>query len=68
MNRLFQLAGVVLVLFGLAYLASPRRVYHFGLESLRDMSSPSSEPSQLIVWTYRFIGGCLVVMGISYLV
>lgn len=68
MSRLFQLAGVVFVLFGIAYLAVPRNVYHFGLESLRDTSSPSSEPSRWIVWTYRFIGGCLVLVGISYLV
>jgi len=68
MSRLFQLAGVVLVLFGLGYLAIPRRVYHFGLDSLRDTETTSSGPSQWIVWTYRFIGGCLVVVGISYFV
>jgi hypothetical protein len=68
MSRLFQLAGIVIALLGIAYLAVPRKVYHFGLESLRDTSSPSSEPPQWIVWTYRFIGGCLVLVGTSYLV
>jgi uncharacterized protein YjeT (DUF2065 family) len=68
MNRLFQFAGVIFVLFGLAYLALPRRVYHFGLDSLRDKESEPSDPSRWIVWAYRFIGGCLVVVGLSYLV
>ncbi|AUV82669.1 hypothetical protein C2R22_14305 [Salinigranum rubrum] len=67
MTRLFQFAGVAFVLLGLAYLALPRRIYHFSPVSLSETQSGSSEPSTLILWTYRFIGGCLVVVGVSYL-
>lgn len=62
-----RLAGVGFTLLGMAYLIIPRKIYHFGPEFLRDTQSESSDPDNLTVWIFRFIGVCLVVMGISYI-
>jgi len=62
-----QLAGVGFALLGIAYLIIPRKIYHFSPEFLRDTQSEPSEPDNSIVWVFRFIGVCLVVLGISYI-
>lgn len=67
MNKLVQLAGVGFALLGVAYILIPQSIHHFGLDSLRDTQSESSEPSNAMMWLYRFIGICLVVMSLSYL-
>ena len=67
MNTLQLLAGVGFALLGAAYLFVPRSVYHFGFDFLRDTQSEPSEPSTAMMWIYRFIGGCLVVTSVSYL-
>ncbi|SEP10348.1 hypothetical protein SAMN04487948_11438 [Halogranum amylolyticum] len=60
------LAGVGFALLEVAYLSIPNSIYHFGLDSLRDTQSKSPEPSNAMMWLYRFIGVCLVVMSILY--
>ena len=69
MNSPKLLPGVGFALFGVAYLFIPNSIYHsdFGLGSLRGIQSESSELSNEIMWVYRFIGVCFVVMSISYL-
>ncbi|WP_082682211.1 DUF6199 family natural product biosynthesis protein [Haloferax profundi] len=67
MSILFQLTGVVIAILGVAYIAKPRQIYHFGLDFLRDPQSEPSEPSDIIIWLYRFIGVCLVIIGVSYI-
>jgi len=64
---LVQLAGIGFVLLGIVYLFRPRKIYHFGLDFSRDTQSEPSEPDNTIVWTYRFIGFCLVIMSMSYI-
>lgn len=64
---LSQLAGAVFMILGMTYLAIPIRIYHFGPDFLRDAQSEPTEPANWMVWLFRFIGGCLVVMGITYL-
>jgi hypothetical protein len=49
METLVRLAGVVIAALGLAYLAVPRRVYHFGFEFLRDAESEGTEPSKAVI-------------------
>ena len=67
MNQLVQIAGVGFAILGIAYVTLPRKIYYIGLESLRDTQSESTEPSTFLLYVYRFIGVCLIVMGISYL-
>ena len=69
MNRLGLLAGVGFALLGVAYLFVPHSIYHFdfGLGFLRDTQSEPSEPSKEMMWVYRFIGVCFLVMSVSYL-
>ena len=67
MNGLPLLAGVGFTLLGAAYLYVPESIYHFGFDSLRDTQSKPSQPSNAMMWVFRFIGACLVVVSISYL-
>jgi len=67
-NRLSLLAGIGFALLGVAYLSVPKSIYHFGLDSLRSTQSEPSQPSNAMMWVFRFIGACLVVVSISYLV
>jgi len=64
---LSQLAGLGLLLFGAAYLAIPKRIYHFGPDFLRETQPEPSEPGGSIILLYRFIGGCLVILSTSYI-
>lgn len=66
-NRLDLFAGVGFALLGVAYLFIPNTIYHFGLDFIRDTESEPSEPSNAMMWIYRFIGVCFVVMSVSYL-
>jgi hypothetical protein len=67
MNGLPLLAGVGFALLGVAYLFVPKSIYHFGFDSLRDTQSEPSQPSNTMLWVFRFIGACLVVVSTSYL-
>lgn len=67
MNRPAHVAWAGFALLGVAYILVPRSIYHFGLDPLRDTRSDPSEPSNAMIWLYRFVGVCLVVMGVSYL-
>ncbi|WP_245781339.1 hypothetical protein [Halopelagius inordinatus] len=67
MTALVQFAGVGFAVLGVAYVALPRRVHRFGFDFLRGSRSEGSEPSRAVVWAYRFIGVCLVALGLSYL-
>lgn len=64
---LVQLAGIGFVLLGIVYLFRPRKIYHFGLGFLRETQSEPSEPDNSIVWIYRFLGFCLVIIGTQYI-
>ncbi|WP_323677511.1 hypothetical protein [Halorubellus sp. PRR65] len=68
MNALVLLAGVGSLLLGVPYVAAPRRVYHFGFESLRAFGSGPSEPSDGMLWMHRFVGLCSLVTGILYII
>ena len=64
---LAQLAGGGFALLGIAYLVVPQKVYHFGPDFFRDTQSEPSEPGDFVMWTYRFIGCCLIVMDLSHM-
>ncbi|SDZ82025.1 hypothetical protein SAMN04488065_0561 [Haloplanus vescus] len=68
MDLLHLLVGIGSALLGVAYILVPNWLYHFGLDSLRDTQSAPSEPSDLLLWTFRFIGVCLVIVSVAYVV
>lgn len=67
MNTIVQIGAVVIAILGIAYIATPRAVYHFGFDSLRDTDSDPSDPSGLAIWLHRLVGMCLIIISISYL-
>ncbi len=62
MNTLWQIGCIMGMILDAAYVLFPRRVYQFGLGSLRYSSSTQSVRSDYPVWLYRAIGVCLLLI------
>ena len=67
MNWIQLITGIGCGSLGVAYLFVPNSIYHFGIDSLRKSQPEPSEPPNSILWTFRFIGICLLVVCLSYL-
>ncbi len=64
MGILLQIAAVVSVVLGLAYIAVPQTMHRFDLRYLRGNSSKLSKKE---VWLYRLVGMALIVLMLSRL-
>lgn len=63
-NFIIQLAAIATGLLGLAYIIAPRAVHRYELK----FASTSDEPSQRMIWVYRFLGIGLITISISHIV
>lgn len=66
MSAPVQFIGVGIAGLGVAYITIPRKIYRFGFDFLRNERSDHSEPSDTVVWLYRCLGVCLLVVSVSY--